>query len=284
MITLKGKDLEFSLAEREAYVRVLQPQSLSHVSLITCNRVELYEGAGAVPIPVARHLFRVVSGLESALLGETAVQGQVKQAYDEALIRPLSTELHHLFQNALRVGKLVRTETKISQGAMSHGNAVVEIITRLNINLTQARILIIGVNALNYKVLRYLHKKGAQTIFIANRSYAKAVALSQTFGGAAFTLDCLPALLPQVDIVISATSAPHQIISAKQFTARQPIVVFDLAVPRDIDPHIGRLDNVCLYNNEDIERIISKNRHVRQKELTIAEEIIHGEVAGLYGY
>ncbi|GBR77067.1 glutamyl-tRNA reductase, partial [Candidatus Termititenax persephonae] len=283
MITCQGRDLRFSLEQREDYLRVLRPDSEHYVALLTCDRVELYEGAGTTPRVVAGHLFRVVSGLESALLGETAIQGQVKRAYLAAQARGLSAEMHRLFQNALRVGKRVRSETGLSRGAMSHGQAVLEAIAALKIDLSNARILVSGINNLNKTVLQYLVRHGAKTIFLANRSYAKALGWSRELGCQAFRLDRLPQISAQADIIISATAAPHLILRADQFTARQSVLIFDLAVPRDIDPHIGLLPNVTLYNNEDLEEIIRRNQNTRAAEVQAAEKIIAEELVKFYG-
>ncbi|GBR72714.1 glutamyl-tRNA reductase [Candidatus Termititenax aidoneus] len=282
MITCQGRDLKFSLAERELFLQTLRPYPEQYVALFTCDRAELYTGSGPAPRAVAGHLFRVVSGLESALLGETAIQGQVKQAYLAAQTRGLSAEMHRLFQNALRVGKRVRAETAISRGAMSHGQTVLEALADLKIDLSRSRILIVGVNNLNKTVLKYLVRRGAKTIFLANRSYAKALDWSRELGGQAFRLNCLPRLAARADIIISATAAPHLILRAEQFTARQPVLVFDLAVPRDIDPAIGLLPNVTLYNNEDIEKIIRDNQKTRAAEIKAAEKIIQEELARFY--
>lgn len=151
-------------------------EEVPYIFLRTCNRSEIYYGEGEVPDEVARHLFRVVSGLESAIVGERAVQGQVKEAYYTAKAqRPLTAELHRLFQSALQVGKRVRNETEISHGAVSHSLAALEIIESLgNVNLRNARITIIGVNKLTADILKFLQNKGAKMVFLANRSQIKA--------------------------------------------------------------------------------------------------------------
>jgi glutamyl-tRNA reductase len=283
MIICKGRDLKFDLEQREDYLRVLRPSSEHYVALCTCDRVELYEGSGAAHPHTAGHLFRVVSGLESALLGETAIQGQVKRAYLAAQARGLSAEMHRLFQNALRVGKRVRSETGLSRGAMSRGQTVLEALAGLKIDLSRARILVIGVNNLNKTVVKYLVKRGAKTIFLANRSYAKALNWGRELNCPAFKLAALPRLAARADIIISATAAPHLILKDEQFTAKQPLLIFDLAVPRDIDPAVGRRPNVTLYNNEDLEKIIRANQKTRVAEITAAEKIIQEELAKFYG-
>ncbi|MDR1453757.1 MAG: hypothetical protein LBJ25_07290 [Candidatus Margulisbacteria bacterium] len=283
MIICKGRDLQFSLEQREDYLRILQPDSKHYVTLFTCDRVELYEGSGAAHPDTAGHLFRVTAGLESALLGETAIQGQVKRAYLAAQARGLPAEMHRLFQNALRVGKRVRTETALSRGAMSRGQTVLEAIVDLKIDLSRSRILVIGVNNLNKTVVKYLVRRGAKTIFLANRSYTKALAWSRELNCQAFRLAALPRLAARSDIIISATAAPHLILQAEQFAARQPVIIFDLAVPRDIDPAIGRLPNITLYNNEDIEKIIRAKQNNRAAEIAAAEKIIQEELVKFYG-
>ena len=144
-----------SLAEREECFRQLQlKEEGPQVFLQTCNRMELYYGEGDVPDEVARHLFRVVCGLESAIIGERAVQGQVKEAYLTAQkTQKLPTGLHKLFESALQVGKRVRTETQISHGAVSHSLATIEIMEQEQVDLTNSRITIIGVNSINKSII-----------------------------------------------------------------------------------------------------------------------------------
>ena len=280
MITLKNKDLTYTLSQREKYVdeiKKILPEN--YVLLQTCNRVELYEGDGKIPHDIVEHLYRVVSGLESALVGETAIQGQVKKAYIEALEKKcLSKGLHSLFQNALRVGKRVRNETKISKGAMSHSQAVLEIVKQEKINLEESQILILGINNLNVSVIKYLVRNGSKTIFIANRTYDKALALSESLGCTALKFDKLYQEIENADILISSTSAPHLIVKREKFNAKQKMYIFDLAVPRDIDPRVGKLKNIVLYNIEDIEKKIRKNQNERENELKLARKIIQEEV------
>lgn len=166
-------------------------EEVPYIFLRTCNRSEIYYGEGEVPDEVARHLFRVVSGLESAIVGERAVQGQVKEAYYTAKAqRPLTAELHRLFQSALQVGKRVRNETEISHGAVSHSLAALEIIESLgNVDVRNARITIIGVNKLTSDILKFLQNKGARMVFLANRSQIKAHYLADPLGIKVYTLD-----------------------------------------------------------------------------------------------
>jgi len=271
--------------------------SVPYIFLKTCNRSEIYYGDGDVPDEVARHLFRVVSGLESAIIGERAVQGQVKEAYYTAKdLRPLPAELHKLFQSALQVGKRVRNETEISHGAVSHSLAALEILEealnhkqrkaeqRLTLNsfadldLQNAHITIIGVNKLTADILKFLQNKGAKMVFLANRSQIKAHYLADPLGIKVYTLDEKKDFLAHTDILISATSAPHLIIHKEDIPEDKRLLAIDLAFPRDIDSRLNELPNVQLYNIRDVERKVRENIEVRGAEVEKAEVIIEEEI------
>lgn len=270
-----------SLEEREVYFHDLHRPEGS-VLLQTCNRVELYFGEGDVPSDVARHLFRVTAGLESALIGERAVQGQVKESYLQAARQyRLSAEMHKLFTCALQVGKRVRTETEISQGAVSHSLAAIEIIEQEKVDLNSSRITIIGVNKLTSDILKFLKNKGAQMVFLANRSQVKAHQLADPLGISIYELHDKHRFLAETDILISATSAPHALIHAEDILIGKPLLAIDLAFPRDIDASVGTLPGVRLYNIRDVEQQVRRNISVRQGEVARAEAIIEEEIAEL---
>ena len=270
-----------SLEAREAYFQGLHVER-GAVLLQTCNRVELYYGDGDVPDDVARHLFRVTAGLESALIGERAVQGQVKDSYQQAQLQyRLTAEMHKLFSCALEVGKRVRTETEISQGAVSHSLAAIEILQQEQVDLSQSRITIVGVNKLTSDILKFLKNKGARMVFLANRSQMKAHQLADPLGISVFELHDKQRFLADTDILISATSAPHAVIDATDIPAGKKLLAIDLAFPRDIDPSIGRLPNVRLYNLSDVERRVRENISIRKSEVVRAEAIIEEEIAEL---
>lgn len=270
-----------SLEEREAYLHELcMPEGA--VLLQTCNRVELYYGDGDVPDDVARHLFRVTAGLESALPGEKAVQGQVKECYQQAMSQyRLTAEMNKLFTCALQAGKRVRTETEISRGAVSHSLAAIEIMQQEHIDLSKSRITVIGVNKLTSDILKFLKKKGAQLMFLANRSQIKAHALADPLGIKVCQLRDKQHFLADTDILISATSAPHALIYAEDLPADKSLLAIDLAFPRDIAPSVGSLPNVTLYNIRDVEQRVRKNISVRQSEIVHAEAIIEEEIEEL---
>lgn len=283
MITFQSKDLKYSLEERESYYSGIIPSGNDAVMLHTCNRTEIYQGAGRVPEDVLRHLLRVVGGLESALIGETAVQGQVRQAYEKAREKAsLSPELHRLFQYALRVGKKIRTETNISKGATSHAKAVLEILKQDKIDLSVSRITVIGAGNLHEAVIKYITEKGGKTVFIANRTYEKALELGKKYDCETVRFEKLGRTISASDIIISATAAPHLIIKNEDWVSAGNVTIFDLAVPRDIDPLIGRRPGVVLYNIEDIERRINLNRNARFNEIQKAERIIESELRLFY--
>lgn len=245
----------------------------------TCNRVELYYGEGEIRKHLATHLFRVVSGLESGFVGETSIQHQVKQAYQKAKQNnKLNKSLHKLFQTALMVGKRVRTETGISKGALSHGQAAANLIISKFSSLYNTNITIIGVNNINETIIKYLSRKGANTFLIGNRTLQKAHQLAEKYNSNAFDFSQLPNILKQTNILISATSAPHIVVNLNKFPLNKPMLIIDLAIPRDIDPHIGLLPNVELYNLEDIEQLTQQNLKNRENLILKAEEIIHEEV------
>ena len=270
-----------------------------YVFLKTCNRSELYYGEGDMPDEVTRHLFRVVSGLESAIVGERAVQGQVKEAYYNAKAqRHLPAELHKLFLAALQVGKRVRNETEISHGAVSHSLAALEIIedeilkgnkidaqrndkADLKKSLQDAHITIIGVNKLTADILKFLQNKGAKMVFLANRSQIKAHYIADPLGIKVYTLDEKKDFLAHTDILISATSAPHLIIRKDDIPKDKSMLAIDLAFPRDIDSSLNELPHVHLFNIRDVEKKVRQNLDVREAEVKKAEAIIEEEIKEL---
>ncbi len=272
-----GKDS--SLEQRERFLVAEGIQHAAGVFLHTCNRVECYRGQGKVANEVVLHLFRVVSGLDSAIIGETAIVNQVKTAYQKAACtQKLDKSVHKLFQTALAVGKRVRRETGISEGAMSHSQAVVDLLIKQNTDFSNLRITIIGVNKLNEKIIQFLINKGATAIFIGNRTFEKASLLAEKYQSTALRFNRLPDILKHTDVLVSATSAPHYILKSDAFAATQPITIFDLAVPRDIDPTIAELSNVQLFNIETIEQSLEHNLKARKNKVRLAEEIIQREL------
>ena len=272
-----------TLADREKFFKEFNRDGVGpSVFLQTCNRVELYYGDGDIPDDVARHLFRVVCGLESAITGEKAVQGQVKDAYLAARnSQKLPAEMHKLFESALQIGKRVRNETEISHGAVSHSLAAIEIIEQEKIDLSNAKITIIGVNKLTADIIKFLQNKGAKLVFLANRTEEKARKMAEPFGIDVFTLDEKAAFMHDTDILISATSAPCSIIKKSDINPNHPLLAIDLAFPRDIEPDITEIEGVRLYNLHDVEQKVKDNISIREDEVKKAEALIEEEIVEL---
>ncbi|MBE6312376.1 MAG: glutamyl-tRNA reductase [Bacteroidales bacterium] len=280
--SIERQDLPLAAVEADFCSGMFSETNEPSVFLKTCNRMELYYGDGEVSDEVANHLFRVASGLESVLIGERAVQGQVRDAYLSACKRyRLSAGLHKLFEYALQTGKRVRTETEISKGAVSHSLAAIELISESKVDLSKAHITIIGVNKLTDDILKFLRNKGAKTVFLANRSEEKAREIAGRHGAEVCRLSEKCIFLPQTDILITATSAPHTIIDVEDVRPDQRLMVIDLAFPRDVNPLVGELPYVTLYNIRDVERRVQRNIFVRKSEVAKAEHIIEEGIAGL---
>jgi glutamyl-tRNA reductase len=275
-----------SLADREKFFNELRlPENTPHVLLQTCDRIELYWGEGAVPEHIAHHLFSVVSGLDSSLVGECAIQGQVKNCYQQAAAKyKLSGSLHKLFQTALSVGKRVRTESAISQGAISHSQAVIECLIQEQIPLKNALITMLGINKLNEDIIKFLQAKGAMSIFLGNRYFEKAQDMAARYDCRAFRFDEMKSFMEYTDVLITATSAPHAIVRPEHISSNQKILILDLAFPRDVDERVAEMPNVTLYNLEDIKRRVDQNLASRQQKMKLAFEIIDDEVAKFTQY
>ncbi len=271
------------LFEREKLIKNFSfNEQVPHVKLQTCNRLEIYSGEGEISSKVYNHLFRVVAGLESSLTGESAIQGQVKAAYEDARRKfKLSPALHDLFQQTLRVGKRVRSESKIGTGAMSHAMAVVEMLSKMENDFSKLRFTLVGVNKLNEDVIKFLSKKGAVHFTIVNRTYRKAQDLAAKYNAMAVEFDKLVSILSSTDVLISATSSEDLILKKSDLYNPGNLIIFDLAFPRDIDPEIGVCKNIQLFNLQELERIIMLNRRIRQKEVILAEKIISEEISKL---
>ena len=256
------------------------------VLLKTCNRTGLYWGDGDIPTKTARHLFRVAAGLESPLLGEMAIQGQLKQAYHEAVNsneHKLSAPLNRLFQNAIHVGHRVRIETGIAKGAVSYSQVTVDIFCRELPELGNKVVSIFGVNDLTEAILNFLTARGATNIILANRSFAKAEAMAERYNAEALPLSEKRKMLEVSDVVISATSAPHTIINVGDFfpNDRRSTLLFDLAFPHDIAGGVGELPNKKVYSLEMVEQEAKQNLAAREQEVAKCEAIIEEEIAEL---
>ena len=239
-----------------------------------------YRGEEAV-----RHMFRVASSLDSMVMGEAQILGQVKDAYREALEKyATGVVLNRLMHCSFRAAKRVRSETAIAVNPVSVSHAAVELAKKIFGSLDGKKILLIGAGEMAELTGQQLIEKGAQSIIIANRSFAQAELLAEKFHGEAAALDALDKKLIEADIVISSTGAPDFIVTADMLKKihhqrkNRLLFLIDIAVPRDIEPAASELENVYLYNIDNLQDIVDENMHVRKKEAIKAEKIIDEEV------
>ena len=233
-----------------------------------------------------RHLFRVAASLDSLIMGEPQILGQVKEAYRRAVDhRATGVLLNRLVHHALRAAKRVRTETGIAGNAVSVSYAAVELAKKIFGGLHGKTILLVGAGEMSELAARHLLKQGVERILIANRTYARAEEMAAAFQGAPVAFDHLSEVLTEVDIVIASTGAPGYVVTAEMVAAalrrrrNRLLFLIDIAVPRDIDPAAGEIDNVYLYNIDHLQDVVDANRETRRAEAAKAEGIVAEEVA-----
>ena len=232
---------------------------------------------------ITEHLFRVSSGLESQVLGENEILGQVKRAYFEAKeYNATDITIERIFEKAIRVGKKVRKETMISQGSTSLSSMAIKLAEK-KFNLEDKTILLVGVNKINEQIARYLNERNIQTVIVANRTYEKAVRIARYLGGRAIHFDQFKKELHKVDIVISSTAAPHLILKKEELKESikqhdSELLLIDMAVPRDVDPGIKDLKGVTLYGLDDFNQVIRENIDKKEEEALKAEYLINHAV------
>jgi glutamyl-tRNA reductase len=285
------------------------------VILSTCNRVELYghlqhlaHGSGRLQQFLSdyhgiaaetltshlysyhgesalRHLFRVVASLDSLVLGEPQIAAQVKEAFAIARrANATSAVFNQVFERAFAVAKRVRTETRIGEHAVSVSYAAVELAKKIFQDLSAKTVLILGAGEMSELTARHLISQGVQHLLVANRTLERALDLADRLQGQGVPLAELPTYLPKADIIVSSTGAPELVISktdvqnALKLRKNRPMFFIDIAVPRDIDPAVNELDNVYVYDIDDLRHVVEENRKAREREAMLAEAIIAREV------
>jgi glutamyl-tRNA reductase len=281
------------------------------VALSTCNRTELYLVVGddveaettalgllaresdirptelvshlysLRGLEAARHLFRVTAGLDAMIVGEAEIQGQVKRAYELALVEnTTSAFMNRLFRDALAAGKRVRTETSIGSGSVSLSSVAVQLAQETLGDLSGRRVIVIGAGETGELTARALTERGVRSVFVANRHYDRAIGLAQRFGGQAVRFDMLPAELEKADIVLSSTASPHCIVERAELAAvmkargGRPLLLIDIAVPRDIDPGVAEIEGVFLKDIDDLQRLVERRLSGREAEVRRAESLL----------
>jgi glutamyl-tRNA reductase len=234
---------------------------------------------------VVRHIFRVAAGLDSMIVGEPQIGGQVRACFQAAgEIDTLDSLLQRLFEQTMRVAKKVRTETGVGEHAVSVPFAAVELARKIFGELTGLRVLLIGAGEMAELTARHLHGVGVEKVFVANRAHDRATVLAERFGGEAIHFDALTTRLRDADIVIASTGAPHYLVGAEHVRAafsgnrRRELFLIDLAVPRNLDPLISEVDGAYLYNIDDLQQVADSNRERRLKKAEDADTIIEAEV------
>lgn len=276
----------------ELYLVVSDPVAAESAALSTLAREagirptelieSLYSRRGT---EAANHLFDVAAGLDSMILGEAEIQGQVKRAYELALVEGATGPiLNRLFRGALAAGKRVRSETAIGEGGISVPSAAVHLATGHLGDLSSRKVLLIGAGETAELTARALAARGAEAVFVANRRYDRAIGLASRFGGSAIRLDDLPAELAKADIVVSSTNSPHHIVEREELglvvaeREGRPLLLIDLAVPRDIDPDCREVGGVSLYDVDDVQTVADRNASGREAEAKRARTIVSSEL------
>ena len=234
---------------------------------------------------VVKHLFRVASGLDSMILGEPQIGGQVKKAFLTAQqLGTLDSLLQQVFDNTMRVAKKVRTDTGIGEHAVSVPYAAVELAKKIFGNLRGLQVLLIGAGEMGELTAEHLHEQEVKQVFVANRSYERATELATRFEGAAVQFDRVDEYLASCDIVIASTAAPHFVVEPQQVTRalearrKRNLFLIDLAVPRNINPAVASIDGAYLYNVDDLQQVADANLEQRQTRAGEAEQIVVREV------
>jgi len=296
---------------------VEQPGVQEALVLSTCNRVELYLVVDEDSFPeetvmgelfrthfalrqeqgweeclyrysfhrAISHLFRVTSGMDSMVIGEPQITGQVKDAYRLAVQqKAVGVVLNRLLHKSFNVSKRVRTETELASRAVSVSYVAVELARKIFGDLTGRTALLAGAGEMAELAARHLAAHGAAQILVASRTWENAQRLASTFGGEAVRLEDIAAVLDRIDILICSTAAPEYILRVDQVREAlrsrkyNPIFIIDIAVPRNIDPRVDELENIYLYDMDDLQQVLKTNMEERQKELKKAEVIVQEEL------
>lgn len=324
-IGLNHETAPLSVRERLALTQNLQATALQRLKaspgvreafvLSTCNRVEFYlvavnlhDATRAVdaflaedlnlPVKEAKpflyryrladavaHLFRVVSGMDSMVLGEPQIAGQVKEAYREALRhKAVSSIFNRLLHKSFSCSKRVRAETELGSRAVSVSSVAVELAKKIFGDLDARTVLLLGAGEMAELAARHMVGQGVAALLVASRTLENAKRLAELFRGTALPLEEIDRYLPRVDIVICSTAAPEFVLDVRRLQSclrqrkGEPIFLIDISVPRNIDPKVNALENVYLYDMDDLQKVLQANLEERKKELKRAESIVQEEV------
>ncbi len=319
-VTVREK-FAFPEARVPAALQVIRQSGIADEAVIlsTCNRVEIYAATALEPTQAfhelqqflvtiheyrdplsdeiyryanhdaVEHLFKVASGLDSMVLGETEILGQLKKAYDLALQHEhTGSRLNKAFQRAFNVAKQIRTDTSIQRGSISVASVAVELAEKIFNSLNHRQVMVIGAGETSEKAARALLSRGAHSVIVSNRSHDRAVALAAELGGRAVHFEDWAREFASIDIVISSTSAPHYVLDRARLEPlmklrrNRPLLLIDIAVPRDIEPDVNFMEEVYLYNIDDLQAIASDYLRQRQDEVARCQAIIRARARALF--
>ena len=279
-----------STCNRTEYYAVIEDGGVQHLENWVCSQRN-YEGTREGVFyyyesrRAAEHLCRVASGMNSMVLGETEIFGQVKKAYQAALTGGTTSGiLNKLFQRAFGVGKRVRTQTGIQEGATSVAGAAVELAEQVFGKLKGSSVMVVGAGEMSRQTAQALQSRGASSVIVTNRSFPAAEKLAAEIGGGAVGFDDWQNSLEKIDVLISSTSAPHFVVKPRDIEAVRrkrkfrPLIMVDIAVPSDIDPEVGEIEEVYLYDIDTLQGMASRARTRRLEQLKICEGIIDEEL------
>lgn len=328
VLGLNHRTAPVTLRERFAFAETRLPAAMGQIRsvgiadevviLSTCNRVEIYAATRldsraafadlqefllkthnyreplndelyrhSEPNSV-EHLFRVAAGMDSMVLGETEILGQLKKAYEVALQhKHTGPVLNKAFQKAFNVAKQIRTDTGIQRGSVSVASVAVELAEKIFDKLSKRTVMVIGAGDTSEKTARALLSRGAQSVLVSNRTFERADEMARALGGRAVRFEDWDKEFAGIDIVISSTSAPHYILDRAKLAPlmelrkNRPLLLIDIAVPRDIEPEVNFLENVYLYNVDDLQTLAEDSMRQRKEELVRCEAIIREKVKSL---
>ena len=270
-------DIKDTVADSFYQIRRIQEQKLAKYIFWKTNQA------------VIHHIFRVTAGLDSQMVGETEILGQVKQTYSEAIEQKvIGPILNRIFQKSFQAAKWARTHTAIGRGQVSIGNITSELAMRVCGELENSSILTIGSGSVGKKATQSLVSRGGRNITIANRHLAKARNLADEFKGAAVGLEDIPDALPNTDIIICCTASETPVLTLSAVEpimrrrATRPLFIIDLSVPRNVEKELNRVDNVYLYNIDDIAKIANENLQMRMSEMSLCCDILKHKADNLW--
>jgi glutamyl-tRNA reductase len=277
----------YGVAEHTAAVARLQTEFCAFQDFPVDEFVRIRQHA--VGPDALRHLIEVSAGLQSQMLGETEILGQIKDAYADAQARrTVGPVLNRVFQKTFQHAKYIRSHTAITEGQISIANVAVDLALKIFGQLGQTRILLLGAGDISEKTAKAFQSRGAASLTVASRTMERAMELARSFNGAALPFESAPQHFSEFDIIVCSTAAPHAVVTLADVAAAikkrraQPLFFIDLALPRDVEPSVAKVENVFVYNLDDLARIADENLAAREAEVVKARAIVQEKAESLW--